>query len=405
MKKSRRKLTGRYPGVPQSGVGSLWSLILFLILFTLAVLPLLHVLSHYNPYEFPKFVFFLGSVFFCVMLSLFTRPLKHTQTRSKKGTLFFLVTLFILVSFVTNLTGLDPFTSFVGSTWRYQGFLLLAACFFLFLLTRLLIEQFGLKKIVSLSAIFLTGSVGIITIYALVQAYSYYILHNAIVPTYHGRIVATLGNPNFLGGYLATLLPFILFQNNRTSRLLIAFRAILSVGIVITIFFTQSRAAFLAVIVLGIVFLYRLFKRLSIPQKIILSFGIFLCIGVFTLKFQTVSSILTRGSFWDNRVIIWKYGVQAFLKSPFLGYGQENFELILPPELFMKADNAHNIFLETAISSGIAGVLLFLGIFYNSFKRAPYPVKLSLLAFLITAQFNPLSIAQITLFWFLLALY
>lgn len=111
-----------------------------------------------------------------------------------------------------------------------------------------------------------------------------------------------------------------------------------------------------------------------------------------------------RKSIWDNRSLIWSEGLKAISKRPILGYGQENFELVFPKERHMKVDNAHNIFLETAVSSGIIGLLLFITIIMVAFKKANFTIKMSLLAFLIVSQLNPLSIVEIALFWFLLGM-
>lgn len=97
-------------------------------------------------------------------------------------------------------------------------------------------------------------------------------------------------------------------------------------------------------------------------------------------------------------------GASHSVLHPLVGFGQENFEIAVPTGKMHSADNAHNIFLETAVSSGLTGLLIFLGIIFTAFKKANFTVRMALLAFLIIAQFNPLSIVEIMLFWFLLAI-
>jgi ABC-type maltose transport system permease subunit len=58
--------------------------------------------------------------------------------------------------------------------------------------------------------------------------------------------------------------------------------------------------------------------------------------------------------------------------------------------------------LEITVSSGLVGLIIFVSIIGYTLLHATFEVRLSLIAFLITAQFNPLSIAQIALFWLLL---
>lgn len=113
---------------------------------------------------------------------------------------------------------------------------------------------------------------------------------------------------------------------------------------------------------------------------------------------------LYRYSIWENRIIIWEEGIKVVIKRPILGYGQENFQLVFPAERRLSVDNAHNLFLEILISSGLLGLGAYLMVLREAFKKLPFFAKLSLLAFLVRAQFNPLSIPEIALFWYLLAL-
>jgi O-antigen ligase len=112
-------------------------------------------------------------------------------------------------------------------------------------------------------------------------------------------------------------------------------------------------------------------------------------------------SSIYRYSQWDNRFIIWNAGINSVIQKPILGVGQENFELIFPKNMHFRVDNAHNLFLETAVSSGLIGLFLYLLIICNSLKLAEFKIKLAIIAFLITGFFNPLNIVSIILFWIL----
>ena len=123
------------------------------------------------------------------------------------------------------------------------------------------------------------------------------------------------------------------------------------------------------------------------------------------LAFIIVQTLISqRISVWDNRGLIWVEGLKAIFSRPVLGYGQENFELIYPAYRHIKIDNAHNLFIETAVSSGFLGLFLLIMVLLYGIKAASFPVKLSLSAFILSGFFNPLSIAQIAFFWFLLGI-
>lgn len=398
----------------------------FLFLF----LPLLHMPNIFNPYEFPKFVFFVGGVFLLLLLNL--RRLWSPSTTFKIDTLTKLVLLYGFVVYLADVLGLDPKTSFLGSQFRHQGFITLASGILLFLITRHSLngrnDYNGVIRGIILGAFF-------VCLLSIWQGIPFYLFHDLRIPTYQGRIVGTMGNPNSLAGYLAIVLPFALFNKNKIIKLILSFL------IVVVVIFTDSRSAFLAV---GFVFLiygarFLVKSNISRVAKAI----IFILVFIVLIKFvdytfhknivgSQVPKIVERGcpESWiqvytwtilrdiynskifnfareapcDNRLLVWTMGLETLNKSPILGFGQENFEIAVDPGKMHSVDNAHNIFLETAISSGLLGLLAFLSVIFVALKRANLVIGLSLLAFLIVASFNPLSIAEIALFWFLLGI-
>lgn len=370
----------------------------------LLILPFLHSSFLPNSYEFPKFLFFViavqALVIFFLVPKLFVKGI-HFFSPNLLDILVFSFTAALLIA---DIGGIDPRISLLGSVYRHQGFVLSLSFFFFYALLRSLTKpegnwlvRFFFKGII-ISTFFLCLT-------PFVQALVYYLLPQSGIPTYQGRIVGTMGNPNFLGGYLAMILPFVLLANLKTmfhiSKIQTFFlKRILILLIIAVILLSDSRSAQIAagVVLLGS-FVYVNIQSV-LWQRIIM--GILLTLSL--VIFSNQELIMKRDSIWDNRSLIWSKGVEGLVKRPMLGYGQENFELVFPKERHMKVDNAHNIFLEIAVSSGIIGLGLFLTILVVVFKHAPLQIKLSLLAFLISAFFNPVSIAQIALFWFLLGI-
>lgn len=419
----------------------------FTVFILFLILPLIYLPNTFNPYEFPKFVIFVGAVFLLLLLNLrrfwsrrYTPPQNDGRKRSiafRIDTLTKLVLLYGIIVYIADLFGLDPKTSFLGSAYRHQGFITLLAGICLFFLARNNHYKNYIRGI-------LFGAF-LVCLVALYQAIAFYIFHDLSIPNYQGRIVGTLGNPNSLAGYLVMVLPFALFNKN------IMVKIILGLMILAVVIFTDSKSAFLALGFLFLVYGVRLIYRLKLWRKIRIMLLSVTIVSLLTLltnntypPFRSLSVHLKgdlsvtnqtpivkeRGcpEIWpteypwkfisdiynskifsfareapcDNRFLIWLVGLQTLSSRPLLGFGQENFEIAVPLGKMHSVDNAHNIFLETAMSSGLLVLLMFLGIIIIAFIKAGFTIRMSLLAFLIVGQFNPLSIVQIALFWFLL---
>ncbi len=408
---------------------------LFLFSFRLLILflPLVFVPSLFNPYEFPKFIFFSVTV---GALALLWIP-SWFLGRGKKATFhkmdfgIFLVLGFGIINLIADLLGINPTVSLLGSYFRHQGFLMLISGIIIFLILHFSpsFKQTELifRKTILISAI-------LVSVFALWQMFQLRILH-IFAPNYNGRIVGTFGNPNFLGGYLVMILPFVLGYKQKNIKEL-ARKIIIIFSIILALFLTDSIASILVLIFTISVYIVRSFFKLN---SLKIFFGFILFLGLLGLTyfntgknigFQPPPTVRERGcpeswpmfypgkiltdiyrsnmfhfdrqALCDNRLLIWTVGMEAFAKRPVLGYGQENFGLAVPSGKMHFTDNAHNIFLETAVSSGIVGLLFYIAIIVFYLNKAPFEIKISLISFLIIAQFNPLSIAQIGLFWMLL---
>ncbi|MBI2430614.1 MAG: hypothetical protein HYV39_01215 [Candidatus Levybacteria bacterium] len=371
------------------------------IIFLLLILPFIFIPTVYNPYELPKYILYIIGVIFISTVTFIEKYRENKSFITFQDIITQLVLVYMIVVFVANLLGVDSATSMRGSTFRHQGFLLLFANVLLVLLLR----SFSKEKREDIFLFFRSGiffSVLFICLFSLWQAVLTFVFHYGGVPLYQGRIVGTFGNPNFLGGYLVMVLPFILW-----NKKYIYLKIILVLMIVTVIFLTASRAAMIG---LGFVFLAYGFSLSFSPGRWNTFaprgnwwFRRIIMVIAFLILIASVAMLQLRQSSWDNRMIIWQGGLEAFLRRPILGYGQENFELAFTKVRFFNVDNAHNIFLEIAVSSGIVGLSLFLVIFFLAFKRASLPVKTSLFTFIVIAQFNPLSVVHIVLFWFLVS--
>jgi O-antigen ligase len=334
-----------------------------------------------SPYEFPKFVFSLIIVQILAVILLF-------QKTTTKNRLMLLIAVFIFVNLIADILGLDPRVSLIGGEFRFQGLLLLLSGFIFALSINTSVNKIFIRNSIIISSL-------IISLITLLQFFTLKLGYS--VPTYNGRIVATLGNPNFIGAYLAMTLPFLFFLDLK-NRFIKFTLLIIVIG---SIFISSSLSAVLATFIIFILYLFKIFKlhTKKIQLMLILSLT-----TLALLTFLLGKDSLHRYSQWDNRIIIWDAGINNVIKKPLLGVGQENFELIFPKNIHFRVDNAHNIFLETAVSSGLIGLILYLLIIIKVLKSADFKIKLSIIAFLIVGFFNPLSIICLNLFWILTGL-
>lgn len=360
---------------------------IFTLLFCLflGILPLVFT----DSFEAPKFILFTsGSVFFSLIF-LFFSILKKISMKLLK--VHYVLFMLAIVLFFADVTGVDPVISLIGSGYRFQGFITFLSGVLLFFTISFWSKIFPNFYTYLFSSIIISSSIlAGISIY---QFLNIHFLNNLAVPRFDERVVGTLGNPNFLGGYLAVAFSFMYLQNTKFSSIKLnlhpKIKNILLGIFIIAIIASFSRSAIFAILIIAIMPIV----IIKIKNRAVL-FGTSL---VIVLAIVSIGSL--RNSIYDTRQLIWSHGFQAVVNSPVFGYGQENFEIIFPLDRYMKVDSAHNIFLEFAVAGGVIAIFLFIWFLVLIFKLARFDMRFMMIAFLITAFFNPISIAQWSLFW------
>jgi O-antigen ligase/Flp pilus assembly protein TadD len=179
-------------------------------------------------------------------------------------------------------------------------------------------------------------------------------------------IYGTLGRANFVGAYLAMLLPpslaLILATRRRWVRLAVTALA-LGEGIVVAL--TLSRGAWLAAgTAVGAFALLWLWPRLPRSWRAVaLAGGGVALVGVVG---GTLWLGRTAGS-TAARLTIWRATLALIARRPLLGYGPDALGLVFPnvypPQLVyyhgrgVGVDRAHNLFLDWAVATGLVGLL------------------------------------------------
>ena len=213
---------------------------------------------------------------------------------------------------------------------------------------------------------------------------------------FHGRICSTLGNPNFLGAWLAGVLPFVAagaVAARGTSRTVHS--ALLAAGLIVLLL-SGSRGGLLGGIGAAAVLLLALRKAGRLPglpiRKAALAFLAVAVLGAVVLVTAppkvrdrllfadsgeagaTGAGIVARNESVRFRVLTWRQSARAARETPVLGAGAGRFQVVYPrwrlPEIIRMfgqhsymTDHPENIWLETLVEAGIIGLGLLLWLF------------------------------------------
>jgi putative inorganic carbon (HCO3(-)) transporter len=145
------------------------------------------------------------------------------------------------------------------------------------------------------------------------------------------------------------------------------------------IFFSQSRSAWLASVVLGFVLAVRLCARWVRPWTVAIVF-IGLLLGsaavVRAAWPQTYDRVASTALYsGDKRLAIYRQALHHVRTAPLLGIGLNEFRNVYEPPIEGRrrarpAAHAHNIFLQTALDIGLIGLAAYCGLLVILFRRA-----------------------------------
>lgn len=202
------------------------------------------------------------------------------------------------------------------------------------------------------------------------------------------RTFSTLGQPNWLGAFLAInffIGGYFLYKNRKNLRLTVLNSLYLFSNFMF-ITFTKSRSALYSIVIgIGILAAYYFYNNVKDKNKYLkylsLLLGLFFLIFIFTQRnfFNFNNSQLKNTNVtesFDIRRIVWKGAVDLGLKYPFFGTGVETFaysyyftrpvEHNLTSEWDFVYNKAHNEYLNYLATSGFIGLgsyLIMIGVF------------------------------------------
>jgi len=222
---------------------------------------------------------------------------------------------------------------------------------------------------------------------------------------------ATIGNTSFLGTYLLftifTTLMLIANHYQKHKRVKIQHAVMLAIGLINPaiinfklfageapigdlfsnplLILGEARAVaasiWLGLILAGALYLLRQKEAWKKIAGSVVSIGIFLTTAVgMVLVFQPGTAVYNAFGQMTNwaRYLIWGESIDAFRERPLLGWGPESFDLLhqrfIDARLFVERfggelwfDRAHNIVLDTLVSTGVLGLLAYIGVFVSLF--------------------------------------
>lgn len=345
--------------------------------------PLIFAGGFFFPFVGPKSIYFMALaeiVFFAwLILVIFSK-----KYRPRFNALSIALILFLVVLIAATIFGLDPSRSFWSKYERMTGLLMWFHLFGFFLaISSTFQKKSDWHKIFGISI-----SVSILISFISFLAKGVPLDSTSFLA--RSRQGATLGNSSFMGTYLLfnVFLALYLFFENESNEKKSEVRIFSLAGVIIgtlAIFFADARAAGLSL--LGGLILLFLFWLIFTKQGKSRWAGILLLIifaaGVFgfvylsmkegSIVYEKVGQLASK-----SRYLVWQNAWQGFLEKPWLGWGPENFEISFPkyydprlaiPEYGSEVwfDRAHNIVLDTMVTSGIIGMIFYLGIFIGAF--------------------------------------
>lgn len=240
---------------------------------------------------------------------------------------------------------------------------------------------------VLLTAILITC--GLVALNGALQDRGIAVFPGAVVEDWRGKIVATIGNPNFLSGYLAggllIAVAMLLTDLTKLKRLLVLFATVLMLVCLVVAFSLGAWLGLLIAIIFGCIYLTRLKPgKISLSSRKSLYFlvGIFILTLLFyftpnpfngrptTILAQALSSQDWRGGV-DQRFLIWHCTTNMIKDHPILGSGIGSFKFRYLNYQYRflgngrhsfyvpfacRADRAHNEYLQVWAEMGILGL-------------------------------------------------
>ena len=331
---------------------------IYLTLFT----PLVFVKDYFFPFVSPKTIFFriIVDIIFIAYVLLVVSSRRYLP---KFNILTISITVFLGITILTSITGINFERSFWSTFERMTGLLTFFHLYvFFIILTSVFKERKYWERILTVSII-----VGVLI--------CLFTLTSDDLSTRGG---GTLGNISFLAAYLLFNIFFaiILFFTKKGAWKILYGAALVTMFLPLFLSPELPRggigAFFIGIFLLGLGYMIfsgkRLLKRLA-PVMFLLI--VLTGVGIIQSDFFKQKMFNITELPGAAREIVWQMGFDGWKEKFLLGWGPENFNIAFAkhfdPRLPLTGDvwydRVHNVVLDTAVHSGILGILSYLTIF------------------------------------------
>lgn len=272
---------------------------------------------------------------------------------------------------------------FFGNEFRLQGIFLLWHLLVLsFLSSRLNIAEFP-RILFPISLLFLLlGSI-------------------LIGPDMNGRAVGTLGEANALAASAIFFFPFAFGIKGRKSILVL--RILVLLATISIILLSGSRSALVAFFIQIVFLIFN--KWIGIKKAAF--------IAILAIFLSLMLPMIPKGGWYENRAEIWRTAFFAGWQNIF-GNGFGNIEQSLNQASvkinnnikYQAVDSSHNFLLDYWVQGGAIGLGVIISLIFLSLKKLirnnkTYEIAM-LLGLICVMLFNPVSVATLVAFWFVL---
>ncbi len=358
----------------------------FFLILALTLVPIYFTTMIHNSFTIEKHVIFRV----CVLLMFAIGVIKYSYFSARKlPKVFWLMPLFGLVGVLSTIFSINPAVSLWGIHLRMDGLVNMLFLVMFFVLAYLQLDTKTKIKQVILAIVL--GSI-IPVVYAIMQKIGADPLEWKGVNA-EERVFGTTGNPAYLGAYLLFTIPLTCYLGIKYNSLKKYFFYVLGLASIYVLILTWTRAAYLA-LGLEISILAMAYFWMSHKKRLFYVFSGLILAGILFVGALNVNPGLvntlgnnrylerlsqltqtTEGTGKD-RLEMWKISVKAIEERPLLGAGLSQyiqyFNKYYPNYMDARPDKdrysnySHNLWLDTGVAHGLAGILVLLSI-YASF--------------------------------------
>lgn len=353
--------------------------------------------------------------------------------------------IFIVGLAVSLFFSLDRAQSFYGSYQHQSGlvsYLFYFAWFILLSFNLLSVNNAGGRGVIDspekrIRRLVVTAAMAgfIVSLYGILQIFNLDFLTWTEPPYLTHRTISTFGQPNFLASFLLFIIPldiYLVFQSTRLKFRLIY--VLFSLASLLCLFFTASRGAFVALVLVALLFLLYSRRRIRLDRKrkLALLGGFAALVIIFLVGWnylvpgRLVESFNLLAGSVAARLQFYGAAVQAISLKPFFGYGLENsgeaFIRYYTPDWGLyssvgtSTDRAHNLILDILLSAGVWGLLFFAGLYHYVWRLLSqaagvkknqalvFALGVGVVGYLLSLLFSFSLVAGEIYFWFFLSL-